>query len=188
MYVYIISISISLCFYKPLLILQQDKNGNLIPRSQKTQETFDRHISVLKDNWGVGPLQAIPDTQGLRPLDLDELGVDSIRVLASMSKVMKLETVRNDMVAQRDSRIRAKPPTCASDHALRTVDLKKLYDEYRSRNKLSELERCSAEIEAPWTTLKSERACSSASQRPAPSALNPSDSEPRSPPMLTRCL
>lgn len=160
----------------------------MIPRRQETQETFDRHVTLIKDNWGVGPLEAIPDIQGLRPLDVDELGVDFIRVLASMSKLVKLETVRYNMVAQRDSRIRIKAPTCASDHMLRTVDLKRLYDEYRSRYTPPESERPSAEIETTWTNLESERTYSFVSQRPRPLALDPLDSDPGSPQMLTRCL
>lgn len=160
----------------------------MIPRRQDTQETFDRHVTLIKDNWGVGPLEAIPDIQGLRPLDVDELGVDFIRVLASMSKLVKLETVRYNMVAQRDSRIRIKAPTCASDHLLRTVDLKKLYDEYRSLNTPPESERPSTEIETTWTHLESEKTYSFISQRPRPLALDPLDSEPGFPQMLTRCL
>lgn len=160
----------------------------MIPRSQETQETFDRHVTLIKDNWGVGPLEAVPDIQGLRPLDLDELGVDFIRVLASISKFVKLETVRYNMVAQRDSRIRIKAPICASDHMLRTVDLKKLYDEYRSRNTPPESERPSAEIETTWTNMESERTYSFVSQRPRPLALDPLDSDLGSLQMLTRCL
>lgn len=173
-----------------MLTLQQDKNGSLVPRSQQTQETFNRHVSQIWDKWGVEALQAIPNVRGLRPRDADELGVDHLRFLQLISRLeSNLAIVGRDMIAERDARIRTKAPTCANDLTLKSVDLRRLVEKYRSRNASGEARNVAEEVEHSSITLERRFTTGPfASQHSALPVLESSESDPHSPRMLTRCL
>lgn len=162
----------------------------MISRTQQTQEAFNRHLSQIKDNWGVEPLLAIPDVGGLRPKNLDEIGVDLIHLLMRISKVEpRLAIVRKDMVAERDSRIRIKPSTYVSDQMLKAVDLKNLCNMYRSRSTAARSRTVSGEIELPMISLEPRKTRSTfAGQLPSPPEIQSSNSDQLSPQMLTRYL
>ena len=121
-------------------------------------------------------------------MDLAELGVDSVRLLASISKLKtNLAAVREDLIAERDSRIRSKPAKCASDRTLKPADLKKIFNKYQSLNDTASPKVVHEEVEFLLITLGSKPPMNvSTRQRPALPASDASDSESRSPQTLTR--
>ena len=113
-----------------------------------------------------------------------------ILLLLRISKLEpRLAIVRKDMVAERDSRVRIKPSIYASDQRLKVVDLKNLWNMYRSRDRAAGSRTASGEIELPMISLEPRRTRSTfAGKLPSPPEIQSSDSGPLSPQFLTRYL
>lgn len=113
----------------------QDKDGQQIVRNATSQRVFDLSVDKLSQNWNLDPLSAIPEVNGLRPIDLDDIGMDFERYLAYIFECEEdVSIVQALMIEERDRRLEGKGQYKEKDKRLKDGDLKAIYERhYRGR-------------------------------------------------------
>ncbi len=88
-------------------------------------------MDEVSRNWNLNPLSAIPEVNGLRPIDLDDVSMKFVRYLAYISECEEdVSNVQALMIEERDRRLKDKGQYEEKDNRLKTGDLKAIYERH----------------------------------------------------------